>query len=134
MDHQRYYVHFHKWLFSVFLLFIFNTAFAQTYTVSGIVIDADTKDPIPYASVFFKGGKGVTADSTGHFEISTSRILNQLVISYIGYKSKTVSIRVGVDQTINVELEIDESKDLGNVVIKSKEKDVHAKNFNYLQA
>ncbi|HEU0110657.1 MAG TPA: DUF5686 family protein [Flavisolibacter sp.] len=122
MDHQRYYVHFHKWLFSVFLLFIFNTAFAQTYTVSGIVIDADTKDPVPYASVFFKGGKGVTADSTGHFEISTSRILNQLVISYIGYKSKTVSIRVGVDQTINVELEIDESKDLGNVVIKSKKK------------
>ncbi|HKG05967.1 MAG TPA: carboxypeptidase-like regulatory domain-containing protein, partial [Pedobacter sp.] len=81
-----------KWVISTVLVLLVNVCNAQTTTVSGIVMDASTKDPIPFASVYFKGGKGETADSTGHFEMTTSRIVNQLVVSYIGYKTKTVSI------------------------------------------
>ena len=127
MDHHRNHYQISKWFIATFLLLLVNIVQAQTTTVSGIVIDAETEDPIPFASIFFKGGKGVTADSTGHYEISTSRILNQLVVSYIGYKTKTVSVKVGTSQTINVELTLDKSKDLGNIVVKSKKK-IHYRN------
>src|SRR6476620_10153660 len=120
MHHHRYHYQISKWFIATALLLLMNQVSAQTTTVSGIVTDAETQDPIPYASVFFKGGKGVTADSTGHFEIATSRILNQLVVSYIGYKTKTVSIKVGVSQTLNIELTLDQTKDLSNIVVKSK--------------
>ena len=58
----------------VFLLLVANASYSQTTVVSGIVMDAGTKDPIPFASVYFKEGKGVTADSTGHFEMRTNRV------------------------------------------------------------
>jgi len=111
-----------KWVISTVLVLLVNVCNAQTTTVSGIVMDASTKDPIPFASVYFKGGKGETADSTGHFEMTTSRIVNQLVVSYIGYKTKTVSIRNGATQTINIDLVLDESKDLSKVTVKSRKR------------
>ena len=122
MDHHRPHYQTAKWFVAAILLLLVNTAFAQTTTVSGIVMDADTKDPIPFASVYFKGAKGTTADSTGHFELNTARIVNQLVASYIGYKTKTVSIKNGAYQTIDIELKLDASKDLSGVTIKSKKK------------
>jgi hypothetical protein len=129
MDHHRPHYQTAKWFVAAILLLLVNTAFAQTTTVSGIVMDADTKDPIPFASVYFKGAKGTTADSTGHFELNTARIVNQLVASYIGYKTKTVSIKNGAYQTIDIELKLDASKDLSGVTIKSKKKiNYHNKN------
>lgn len=129
MDHRISHYQLTKWLVGIFLLLLANTGFAQTTSVSGIVIDAATKDPVAFASVYFKGGKGVTADSTGHFEMTTSRIVNQLVASYIGYKTKTVSIKNGAAQTIVIELNLDASKDLSKVVIKSRKKiNYHNKN------
>ena len=122
MDHHRPHYQLSKWFLAATLLLLVNATFAQNTTVSGIVIDADTKDPIAFASVYFKGAKGTTADSTGHFELNTSRIVNQLVVSYIGYKTKIVSIKNGANQVVDVELKLDESKDLSKVVVKSKKK------------
>ena len=122
MDHYRPHYQLSKWFLAATLLLLVNATFAQNTTVSGIVIDADTKDPIAFASVYFKGAKGTTADSTGHFELNTSRIVNQLVVSYIGYKTKIVSIKNGANQVVDVELKLDESKDLSKVVVKSKKK------------
>jgi hypothetical protein len=122
MDHSPYHSQLVKWISMVLLLLVANALYAQTTVVSGIVMDAGTKDPIPFASVYFKEGKGVTADSTGHFEMRTNRIVNQLVVSYIGYKTRSISIKNGIEQTVNIELWIDQSKDLSKVVIKSKKK------------
>src|SRR5215213_932837 len=122
MNHHIYHFRSIKWLLGAILLLLVNRVDAQTTTVSGVVMDAGTKDPIAFASVYFKGGKGVTADSTGHYEITTARILNELVISYIGYKSRTVRIKVGSNQIINVELPLDGSKGLSNLVVKSRKK------------
>lgn len=91
-------------------------------TVTGTVIDAATKEPIPYVSVYFKNAKGVQADSTGRFEISTSRNYTQLIFSYIGYKDQTVTITTGTTQTIVVQMTLDPSKNMNNIVVKSKKK------------
>src|SRR6476661_7547780 len=122
MDHSTYHFQIGKWISMLLLLLVANASYAQTTVVSGIVMDAGTKDPIPFASVYFKEGKGVTADSTGHFEMRTNRIVNQLVVSYIGYKTRTISIKRGIEQIVNVELWLDNTKDLSKVVIKSKKK------------
>ncbi|MGZ3838132.1 MAG: DUF5686 family protein [Flavisolibacter sp.] len=129
MDHHRSPHQMTKWLIGTVLILLVNFAYAQTTEVSGIVLDAGTQDPIAFASVYFKGGKGTTADSTGQFDISTTRIVNQIVVSYIGYKTKTVAIKNGVSQTLTIELELDKSKDLSKVVIKSKKRiNYHNKN------
>ena len=106
----------------LFTLLVSSASFAQTTTVRGIVTDADSHDPIASASVYFKGSKGVTTDSLGRFEIKTSLPLIQIEVSYIGYKTKSVAIETGKEQTIAVALLLDASKDLNAVVIKSKGK------------
>jgi hypothetical protein len=109
-------------IFAGLLLLLAGAATAQITTVKGVVIDAETKDPIAAASVFFREGKGVTADSSGQFEITTARKFNQVVVSFQGYKSKTVSIEPGKTQYLEIELVLDESKSLNNVVVRSKKR------------
>jgi hypothetical protein len=95
---------------------------AQTTVIKGAVIDGESRLPVSFASVYFKEGKGVTADSSGRFEISTERGFKELQVSYIGYKTASVSLQPGKEQTLTVELRLDASKDLNAIVIKSKNK------------
>ena len=84
------------------LAFIFSgviSAFGQdagtlTQTVRGTVIDADTKAPLPGATVIILGSdpfKGTTSNINGAFalnEVPVGRV--SLGISFIGFESKTV--------------------------------------------
>jgi len=69
------------------------TAFAQQ-TIKGIVVDAETQEPIVGASVVIQGTKfGAVSDVDGHFSINSSKNAPTLTISYVGYQSKTVSVK-----------------------------------------
>ena len=60
--------------------------------IVGIVVDSQTNEVIPGASVQIKGNHtGVITDVDGKFEIMASRG-QVLTISYLGYKSKNVEI------------------------------------------
>lgn len=103
-------------LFSDFL-------FAQETIITGKVTDATSGDPIPFANVVFKGtSNGMTTDFDGKFRIHTLAIApgDSIVVSYIGYKSKSKRFKKGVVQVINVQLEEDVTK-LQEVVVKSGE-------------
>ena len=54
---------------------------AQTATLKGKVIDSELGEPIPGAIVKIKGGSPITADTAGHFSISSfgSRSFSSLV-------------------------------------------------------
>ncbi|UII75955.1 TonB-dependent receptor [Flagellimonas sp. HMM57] len=79
------------------LLFLFISFFtvAQkdpcTYSVSGKVLDVDTKEPIPYAVVKVDGTKKYTStNAEGHFSIDgLCSEKNTLIISCVGYADST---------------------------------------------
>lgn len=111
------------------LLLLSATLFAQTITtVKGVVVDAVTNDPIASASVYFKDGKGVTADSTGRFEISTTRKLSELTVSFIGYKARSFNVEIGKSQFLEVKLTLDEKRNPGAVVVTGRIKGYRNKN------
>ena len=75
--------------------FIFSTAIAQNLTVKGRVTD-EKGDPIAGASVQVKGTKsGASANGDGDFTV-TVKAGAQLVISAVGYDSKTVAAAANV--------------------------------------
>ena len=83
----------------VFVLGAVISAFGQdggslTQTVRGTVIDADTKAPLPGATVIILGSdpfKGTTSDLNGAFELNQVPVGRVSVgISFIGFESKTV--------------------------------------------
>ncbi|CAN5620488.1 DUF5686 family protein [soil metagenome] len=93
---------------------------AQETIVQGKVTDAGSGDPIPFVNVIFKGtGIGGTTDFDGKFRIKTSKPVDSIFVSYIGYKSKSRPIKKGT-QTVNIQLEEDVTH-LQEVVVKSGE-------------
>lgn len=93
-------------------------ASAQTPTViSGLITDAKDKDPLPYVTVLFKGTNIITrSDADGKFTISTTEAHTQIQFSFVGYTSKTVDVKVGQTQNIDVRL-VPEATSLNEVVI-----------------
>ncbi len=68
------------------------SAVAQSRTVTGVVIDADTDEPLVGASVLPVGStSGVATDMDGRFSLSVPASVKQLTVSYVGYTSKTVA-------------------------------------------
>ncbi len=71
-------------------------ASAQTRTVTGTVLDANTDEPLIGASVTAKGSTtGHATDVDGNFSITVPASVTQLTVSYVGYKTTNVNITPG---------------------------------------
>ena len=81
----------------------------QTSKVRGRVIEAETGEPIAYASVLFDGTSiGVSTDEEGRYYIETrDTTATQLTAQMLGYRSATAQIPYGVFSEINFVLELD---------------------------
>jgi len=81
-----------------------------------------TKEPIPFASIFWKkAGFGTMSDSAGNFIVRLSHNLDDtLVVSYVGFADVYKRIRNTTKDTANVELVLSELKQANTVEVKSK--------------
>jgi TonB-linked SusC/RagA family outer membrane protein len=99
---------------TVFLTLLTGLAVAQR-SVSGKVIDADSKAPLSGVSIVVGGTtKGTSTDAQGNYKIDLAANQKSLVFSFNGYESRTQI--VGSGATLNVELEVD-VKALQSVVV-----------------
>jgi hypothetical protein len=105
----------------VLIVFVFSTllTFAQSTVVSGVVTDANTKQPLSFVNVAFTGSTiGGNTNDAGHYAIRSAQPYSQIKISFVGYKTATLNVQPGKEQVINVKL-FPESQQLGEVTIKS---------------
>jgi len=104
------------------LLFFFAISFSLSahaqYKVSGRVIDAQTGEPLIGASVAVEeSSKGVNTDLEGRFTLRGIKQTDaSLLISYVGYDSKTVQPDFSSGKSITVRL-APSSVDLDEVVV-----------------
>lgn len=78
-------------LFMSLALVFSSMAIAQS-EVSGTIIDSELKAPLPGANVLEKGTKnGVSSDFDGKFTLTTQANSGEVVVSYVGYRSVTLS-------------------------------------------
>jgi len=77
--------------------------FAQ---ISGKVVDSNSNDPLPGATILVKGTKdGVVTDFDGNFTIDSATAGNILVVSYLGYLTQEVTAKQGIVILLNVSAE-----------------------------
>jgi len=110
----------HSILFLV-LIFFTSVSFAQQISFSGTVIDAGTKEPVSFASVYFaRSTVGKTTDSAGQFTFVLNNFKDDtLKVSFIGFETYKIPItRLQNNQNLKIELERGSAK--GEVIIKSK--------------
>ncbi len=71
---------------------LFSTVLIAQSTITGTVTEAGSNIPLPGANIIEKGTtNGVTSDFDGNFTIKTQESSGELVITFIGYTSKTIS-------------------------------------------
>lgn len=103
-----------KLLFSVLILLLVSSFTYAQRTITGTVVD-DTGNPLPGASVLVKGsGTGTTTDFDGKFSVNVPNNEAILVISFVGYSTKEITI--GDQSNINITLSED-SQALQEVVV-----------------
>ncbi|MCF7859534.1 MAG: TonB-dependent receptor [Candidatus Cloacimonetes bacterium] len=91
--------------------------------VSGLVIDAGSKDPLPGANAFLEGTTyGAATDLDGQFTISNVPAGNyNLMVSFLGYKKYSTEIVVQDNRKLFLEIELEfDAVDFEDVVVTSQ--------------
>ncbi len=73
----------------IFVVFFWVSSWGQS--ISGVVKDSSTLEPLPYASIYLDNGNTVVTDRNGQFQLSTFPSSGSLTIDYIGYLPKKIS-------------------------------------------
>jgi iron complex outermembrane recepter protein len=98
----------HIIILTALMFFIETTAAAQTGTIHGIVIDAETKRPLEGANVILAWKSiGTMTDSLGSFTfIKMQEGIITVNVSFIGYISKNQTVVVESDKTFFLKMEL----------------------------
>ena len=82
-----------------------HVAYAQKTVVSGKVIDAITKEPLPFSPVMFVGTKsGAQTDLDGNYKIETYYSSDSLRVMVLGYAPQSKKVKQGITSVVNFEL------------------------------
>ena len=109
-------------------LFICFSAQSQEKTIiRGRLTDALTGEPIPFASVFFKGTTvGTLTDAEGKYRIETALNANTISFSFIGYQAESRPVKPGTEQVVDVKMTLS-SITLDEVIVKPEKKNYRNK-------
>ena len=95
----------------------------QKFTkIKGTVIDANTKEPLPFVNVVFKGANvGTTTDFDGKYYLETQWGTSTLQASFVGYKTASKPVELGKSLTIDFEL-VNDAVDMEEFVVQADKK------------
>lgn len=101
------------------LLSLFAVFKVAAQSVSSVLVDAQTKAPIPYASLMLKNKKGVISNEEGAFILELDRAIaptDSLYISCMGYSNSRVALSQVKDSLFIEAVEIS----LNEVIVSNK--------------
>ena len=99
------------------ILFLFIVQFTVGQTkVGGIVLDG-AGEPVSFANVLFKdSSEGTITNDNGRFYMESENTYTTLLVSFIGYETKEISLTAKVTYDMNIVLE-ESSEQLDEVVV-----------------
>ncbi len=104
---------------TLILLLLMFPLMINAQKITGVVIDAETGDSIPYPSVQYKKGNlAISGNGSGHFSIER-RNGSYLTFSAVGYQTLQILIDTNTPSNMRITLKTD-TKSLQNVTIKGK--------------
>jgi len=91
-------------LLALALTTILTNLFAQTKTISGKINDASNRESLIGASIIVKGTTiGVITDADGKFTLDIPETAKTLVVTYLGYEPREISVGGTKNFSINLE-------------------------------
>ncbi len=98
-------------LFLLLTFFFQQDIFAQNATLRGKITDTQSGEALLGASIR-AGSVGASSDADGGFSLSLPPGSHEISISYIGYTSKTLTIRLASGESRNLDIKLDNADNL----------------------
>ncbi len=76
--------------------------------LKGVVIDAKTKEPLPYVNYTVSSGLGGTTDDSGRFDFFVNAKTDSVIFTYLGYKDEVLKKRFFKKDSIIVRLQLED--------------------------
>lgn len=88
------------------LCFLLASAAIKAQTITGVLTDSVSNQPIPHASITLKGrnSQGVLTDSLGRFRLKARKDYDQVQIKAIGYEPRLIRVEAGEDANLILKL------------------------------
>ncbi|MHC5309716.1 TonB-dependent receptor [Myroides sp. LJL116] len=100
-----------NWMITAVMVFTTAFAFSQN-KVTGVIVDGEYQEGLPGATILVKGTQiGTSTGLDGEFELNVSESKGEIVISFVGYNSRTVAYTVNAEKIAN----------LGTIVLSTDE-------------
>ncbi|MGG8497178.1 TonB-dependent receptor [Tenacibaculum sp. TC6] len=97
-----------KTIFFLLVLFATLTANAQTFTLSGKVIDSNQK-PLMGATVTVTKNQGTATNANGEFQLQLTKDTYVIEVSHVGFKTTSQEVNLTSNQQVNIQLISDET-------------------------
>jgi hypothetical protein len=108
-----------------FLSLLFTGVHAQTGTLAGLVIDAQTAEPLIGAAVYLESDPtvGTATDLDGLFRITNMPVgVQNVVVSYVSYQTKNISgVEIKAGDATNLNITLEESSEMLEAVVVKEE-------------
>lgn len=73
----------------LFFAFSYSLLSAQSFEIAGRIIDSESGDPLPYATIRY-GDRGTYANENGYYAFRANSDGQQIQVSYVGYADTTL--------------------------------------------
>ena len=104
----------------ILLLFLAETLFSQTFSLSGKVTDERNRQPLAFVNVVINDGQhGVISDIDGRYAISLDEPIMKVKFSSIGYEPKEITLQAN-QKKCNIAL-TPKTFELGEVTVEAGE-------------
>jgi len=114
-----------KTIYLIFSILLLSFKLSAQYQITGVVKDAETKEPMPGVSMAIKETQqGTITDDEGRFSISVHHGSYTVVFSYMGYESYTQRLTCTNQKPkgiLNISLK-SSTKEINEVVVTAKSK------------
>ncbi|MDB5268338.1 MAG: hypothetical protein JWP58_1378 [Hymenobacter sp.] len=109
-------------LIALFLAFAATSGWAQQIQIKGVIVDKDTKEPLPFTSIGLKSEQiGALSNEHGQFIVPapTKNADDSLIVVALGYARRAVLVKRGAALP-NLTIEVPKrAVELSNVVVKA---------------
>ncbi len=113
-------------LFLLLFIFVVSTTKAQKTIVRGKIIDAETKEALPFVNLSFKDSKvGTSTNIDGNYSIETYYPTDTLFAIFVGYEKQGKRVQKDKTQILNFELSAGEGIQLKEVEIRYQGNPAH---------
>jgi hypothetical protein len=84
-----------------------TTALSLLKNISGVILDGESSDPLPYATIALKHeGRGTVSNSNGEFgiKILPENYSDTLVVSYLGFYAREIPVRQSLGNNFKISM------------------------------